>query len=157
MNINEIKTKALDLIERNQDGCSINAETSMLAYTVATVAYNDGVMDFMNAIISDVEEKSIIPEQVNHPSHYNQEGKKECIEQMREDYGDTITVIFCLTNAYKYLYRAGAKEGNSKAQDIAKARWYYNYATNHSIIIQGDLAHKLNEFDHYICEQLDIA
>lgn len=66
-------------------------------------------------------------EKVNHPAHYNIPGKKECIVQMREDYGDYITAIFCLTNAYKYLYRAGIKEGESKKDDIAKARWYYNY------------------------------
>lgn len=62
---------------------------------------------------------------VNHPSHYNLPGKKECIEQMREDYGETITATFCLTNAYKYLYRAGHK--GSAAEDIDKARWYYDY------------------------------
>ena len=67
-------------------------------------------------------------EAVNHPSHYNIAGKRECIVAMREDYGDFITVIFCLTNAYKYLYRAGMKEGNSQEQDIAKAKWYYDYA-----------------------------
>lgn len=64
-------------------------------------------------------------EMINHPSHYNLEGKKECIEQMREDYGETIAAIFSLTNAYKYLYRAGHK--NDKKQDIDKARWYLNY------------------------------
>lgn len=62
---------------------------------------------------------------VNHPSHYNVEGKKECIEQLREDYGETITAIFCLTNAYKYLYRAGHKDDLNI--DIQKAKWYYNY------------------------------
>ena len=66
-------------------------------------------------------------EKVNHPSHYQREGKKECIEEIKEKYGDYITCIFCLTNAYKYLYRAGAKEGNSAEQDIAKAKWYVNY------------------------------
>lgn len=69
-------------------------------------------------------------EKVNHPDHYNIPGKKECIEQMREDCGDLAVIIFCLTNAYKYLYRAGAKEGNSKEQDIAKAKWYYDYYEN---------------------------
>lgn len=64
---------------------------------------------------------------IDHPDHYNLPGKKECIEQMREDYGETITAIFCLTNAYKYLYRAGQKEGNSAEQDIEKAKWYYRY------------------------------
>lgn len=66
-------------------------------------------------------------ELVNHPQHYNQPGKRECIEQMRIDYGDDFVAIFCLTNAYKYLYRAGAKQGNSLEQDINKASWYYNY------------------------------
>lgn len=65
---------------------------------------------------------------VNHPQHYNIEGRKECIEEMLEKYGKTITGCFCLTNAYKYLYRAGYKEGNSSQQDIEKARWYFNYA-----------------------------
>ena len=66
-------------------------------------------------------------EKVNHPSHYNIEGKRECIVAMREDYGDYITAIFCLTNAYKYLYRAGIKEGESQKDDIDKAKWYFNY------------------------------
>ena len=66
-------------------------------------------------------------EKVNHPSHYRREGRKECIEEIREKYGDYITCIFCLTNAYKYLYRAGMKEDNSADQDIAKAKWYYDY------------------------------
>lgn len=67
-------------------------------------------------------------EKVNHPPHYQREGRKECIEEMRDKYGDCITYIFCLTNAYKYLYRAGEKEGNSEVQDIAKAKWYMEYA-----------------------------
>lgn len=66
-------------------------------------------------------------EKINHPSHYQKEGRKECIEEIREFYGDIITAIFCLTNAYKYLYRAGMKEGNSAEQDIAKAKWYWDY------------------------------
>lgn len=66
-------------------------------------------------------------ELVNHPSHYNQPNRKECIEEMRDKFGDEIVAVFCLTNAYKYLYRAGEKEGNSKEQDIAKAKWYFTY------------------------------
>ena len=66
-------------------------------------------------------------ELVNHPSHYNQPNRKECIEEMRDKFGDEVVAVFCLTNAYKYLYRAGEKEGNSKGQDIAKAKWYFIY------------------------------
>ena len=72
-------------------------------------------------------------ENVNHPKHYNLQGKKECIEQMLEDYGLEVTVIFCLTNAYKYIYRAGNKENNPKSQDMEKARWYFNYAKTHGM------------------------
>lgn len=70
-------------------------------------------------------------ELVNHPKHYKQAGRKECIEEMRELYGNKITAIFCFTNAYKYLYRAGQKDGNSESQDIAKAKWYFEYARDY--------------------------
>lgn len=62
---------------------------------------------------------------VDHPEYYNLTGKKECIEQMLEDYGPYITAIFCLTNSYKYLYRAGYKEDHDT--DIEKAKWYFNF------------------------------
>ena len=64
---------------------------------------------------------------VNHPSHYNIPGKKECIVEMEEKYGAEITAVFCLTNADKYLYRAGNKAGNSESQDLSKAKWYFDY------------------------------
>lgn len=67
-------------------------------------------------------------EQVNHPSHYCKAGRKECIVEMEEKYGIPATVGFCLMNAYKYLYRAGDKVGNSALQDESKARWYFDYA-----------------------------
>lgn len=67
-------------------------------------------------------------EKVNHPDHYNLPGKKECIEQMMEDYGRHITAIFCLTNSYKYLYRAGHKDDYEA--DIEKAKWYFNFVEN---------------------------
>lgn len=66
-------------------------------------------------------------EQVNHPSHYNIEGRKECIVEMEEEYGAYITAIFCLMNSYKYLYRAGVKDNNSEEQDRAKAKWYFDW------------------------------
>ncbi len=85
-------------------------------------------------------------ENVNHPKHYKKEGRKECIVEMQELFGRKITAIFCLTNAFKYLYRAGEKLGNSKEQDKAKAKWYYTYVTDHlgsSVIGQGQLVLKL--------------
>lgn len=69
-----------------------------------------------------------IKKNVDHPSHYNQEGRKECIVEMREKFGDLATYWFCKLNAYKYSYRAGNKDGNSKEQDNAKIKWYDDYA-----------------------------
>ena len=64
-------------------------------------------------------------EYVNHPEHYNQMGRKECIVEMEDNFGAKITAIFCLTNCYKYLYRKDAK--GEPEQDKSKAVWYYNY------------------------------
>ena len=67
-------------------------------------------------------------ELVNHPEHYQKTGRKECIVEMQDRFGSYITILFDLTNCYKYLYRAGDKDGNSKDQDIEKAKWYYRHA-----------------------------
>lgn len=67
-------------------------------------------------------------EHVNHPSHYCQPGKKECIVEMEEKFGAYAVYNFCLCNAYKYRYRAGEKDGNPQEQDLKKAEWYENYA-----------------------------
>ena len=66
-------------------------------------------------------------ELINHPSHYQKDGRKECIVEMEEKYGTEITAVFCLTNAIKYLYRAGEKFGESANKDISKAKWYFDY------------------------------
>ena len=53
-------------------------------------------------------------EAVNHPQHYQKEGRKECIKEMEELFGVYQTCIFALLSAYKYIYRAGEKEGNTR-------------------------------------------
>lgn len=92
----------------------------------------------------------MVKEQVNHPSHYNKPGHKECIEEMRDLFGDYEVGIWCYITAYKYLYRAGLKDGNSKQQDYDKALWYYKYAdtklTEHgSSMLQTDIKSKVAE------------
>lgn len=57
---------------------------------------------------------------VNHPSHYNQ-GGIECIDAMIAAYGKEATGVFCVLNAFKYLWRAEHKNGK---EDIEKAIWY---------------------------------
>lgn len=90
---------------------------------------------------------------VNHPSHYNKCERKECIVEMVEKYGFVVTATFCLISAYKYLYRAGEKEGNSYWQDIEKARWYYTWVSER---IDYNDCHGLNmELYHDIGELLE--
>lgn len=64
---------------------------------------------------------------IDHPLHYNTEGRKECIVEMLEKYGFKATAHFALLNSYKYLYRAGLKDGNSNEQDVSKAQWYLDW------------------------------
>ena len=70
-------------------------------------------------------------EQVNHPSHYNLEGRKECIEEMADKYGINHTILWCVMTAEKYMYRAGTKDGNPEDQDLKKAMWYIQWARKH--------------------------
>ena len=65
---------------------------------------------------------------VNHPKHYNQSGRKECWDEMKEIFGLEAVVIFDVLSAYKYHYRAGSKEGNPEKQDKAKIQNYMNHA-----------------------------
>lgn len=34
---------------------------------------------------------------------------------------------FCRCNSFKYRFRAGRKEGETKQEDIKKAEWYEDY------------------------------
>ena len=68
-------------------------------------------------------------EKVNHPSHYQKDGK-ECIDVMLEVYGIQAVIHFCECNAFKYRWRAGMKEGESAEVDLKKAQWYEDYREN---------------------------
>lgn len=66
-------------------------------------------------------------DKVNHPAHYLKNGR-ECIDVMRDQFGDKAVYWFCILNSFKYKWRAGAKIGNAYDQDLAKAKWYEDYA-----------------------------
>jgi len=65
-------------------------------------------------------------EMVNHPNHYAS-NKLECIEAMRDIYGDEAVNTFCILNAFKYVWRANKKNG---LEDLKKAKWYLDYSIN---------------------------
>lgn len=58
---------------------------------------------------------------INHPEHYTQ-GKIECIDYIQDK-----NLNFCLGNVVKYVTRAGLKDGNSRLQDLQKARQYLDF------------------------------
>jgi hypothetical protein len=60
---------------------------------------------------------------IDHPSHYQREGRKECIEEMLDIYTIEMVRAFCLLNVYKYRYRHSMKNGE---EDLQKANWYWN-------------------------------
>jgi hypothetical protein len=64
-----------------------------------------------------------VEKQVVQPSHYQNEGGKECILLMQDAFGKQAVEQFCLLNTFKYLYRQD-KKGVSET-DINKARWYF--------------------------------
>ena len=64
-------------------------------------------------------------EYVNHPTHYNHKGRKECWDEWVDKFGADAAAVICLGNVHKYLYRAGTKQGNLAEQDIEKARMYF--------------------------------
>lgn len=84
---------------------------------------------------------------VNHPSHYQKEGK-ECIQWMEEIYGKISVYFFCILNSYKYTFRAGSKDNNPAEQDYKKSEWYINYSKN--------LYNRMNYLERLIIKILSI-
>lgn len=64
-----------------------------------------------------MSEKPESYEQVSHPRHYNQIPGVECIDVVQH-------MSFCIGNATKYLWRAGAKPGVDAVTDLRKAAFY---------------------------------
>ena len=61
---------------------------------------------------------------VHRPEHYVKTSI-ECIDAMIETQGKEAVKDFCVCNAFKYLWRHNAKNGD---EDIKKASWYLNKA-----------------------------
>ncbi|EOS48282.1 hypothetical protein C810_01372 [Lachnospiraceae bacterium A2] len=60
-------------------------------------------------------------DEICHPPHYCF-GKNEPVKVIQD-----WKLSFCLGNVLKYIARAGRKEGNSKLQDLLKAKQYIEF------------------------------
>lgn len=67
------------------------------------------------------KKKAAKGDSVNHPAHYERNGAMECIDEMLLVFGKEAVINFCLCNAWKYRYRAAAKNGD---EDYSKSDWY---------------------------------
>ena len=61
-------------------------------------------------------------EEVNHPSHYLKDSGFEVIDVV-----NAWDLNFQLSNAIKYVARAGKKDTKKVIQDLEKAIWYIKY------------------------------
>lgn len=68
-------------------------------------------------------------EYVKHPSHYSQQGRKDCWDEWVDKYGADYAAIICLGTVDKYLYRFGTKPNNEVTMDVKKAREFFNKAS----------------------------
>lgn len=62
---------------------------------------------------------------VNSPEHYAL-SQIECIDAMKEAYGQAAVVTYCELNAFKYIWRMHRKE--KPVEDKKKAIWYLRYS-----------------------------
>lgn len=81
----------------------------------------DDYMKYLNQ--QPIPEINKTQENVDHPAHYNSD-KYECIEVMREIFGDEAVKTWIRLNIFKYSWRSDKKNGD---EDIAKIAWYANY------------------------------
>ena len=64
---------------------------------------------------------------VNSPAHYK-DGDIECIDAMVAAFGIEAVQNYAKLNAFKYLWRAGKKDGVQKI-DLLKSAWYTRFAS----------------------------
>lgn len=62
-----------------------------------------------------------------NPAHYKDRTSIECIDTMRIAFGDMDVAIYCIVNAYKYLWRHKYK---NRLEDLKKATWYLEKYTD---------------------------
>lgn len=115
LTIEEMQKKIYDFCESNCDECKL--------YDLACSGYcmSDTDKDRLQERCDLIDSESLEPaEKVDHPEHYKA-GEYECIDVMIAVFGVNAVRIFCLLNAFKYMFRCNKKNG---VEDINKATWY---------------------------------
>ena len=84
----------------------------------------------VNAVdtIDSSNERPVLIDNVNHPSHYSFDGEIECIDAIEAQLTTEEFRGYLRGNCAKYLWRCNHK-GNTK-QDIEKCNWYLQRLLN---------------------------
>ena len=85
-----------------------------------------------------------VHDNVNSPAHYAGNTSLECIDVMCVMFGRRAVCIFCLCNAFKYMWRYKHKNGE---EDLEKAKWYLNWAYNKYISVRKADAQLQEDYD----------
>lgn len=91
--------------------------------TVAEDEFYKAIEVAIKALSAQDQATSEHHDNVNSPAHYSGSCSMECIDVMNAVFGDETVAAFCLCNAFKYLWRFKAKNGE---EDVKKAEWYLN-------------------------------
>ena len=95
------------------DGADIDRNYAIMA-AAGVLPASEAMFDFRANPVHEFDP-------VNRPKHYNREGAMESIDEMVLVFGPEAVMHFCLCNAWKYRYRATAKNGE---EDLKKSDWY---------------------------------
>ena len=103
--------------------------------------------------IQSINEEENKPEydEVNHPQRYTGQCSIECIDVMELTFGTQAVINFCMCNAFKYLWRYKAKNGE---EDIRKAEWYLDHTVK---LLDSDCRLRDKFFEQYdnLCKLYD--
>lgn len=81
----------------------------------------------MKDIIETMEKEEQNKHDNINPDHYKERTSIECIDAMRIAFSDMNVAIYCIVNAYKYLWRHKYK---NRLEDLKKAMWYLERYTD---------------------------
>ncbi len=101
------------------DGCNGCKHESLTAFDAPCKDCSGTHLDCGYANYPDNYEPA--DDNINHPSHYCQDGGVECIDEMIAVFGVEAVQNFCLLNVWKYRKRALFKNGE---EDLKKSDWY---------------------------------
>lgn len=90
-------------------------------------AATPALFELVGGVEPAAETPAPAPDKVNHPAHYGGElNPYEAIKVI-----NAWNLGFNLGNSLKYLSRAGKKSGESREDDLSKARWYLDWEIRH--------------------------